>query len=116
MHFAMPSLSSATNSTMTSRKKPGVASWATVILVVSLAYPLSFGPACWLGAPQPAMVAPLKYFYWPLTRFAWMCPRKIALDPLCNYGLWGLSRDSEADPMAATLRVGAIFGFGRPGR
>ncbi len=34
---------------MTSRKKPGVAFWATVGLVVVLAaYPLSFGPAIWV--------------------------------------------------------------------
>jgi hypothetical protein len=34
---------------MTDRKKPGVAFWATVALVVVLvAYPLSFGPACWI--------------------------------------------------------------------
>ncbi len=32
---------------MISRKKPGVAFWATVALVAVLAYPLSFGPACW---------------------------------------------------------------------
>jgi hypothetical protein len=33
---------------MTDRKKPGVAFWATVVVVVVLmAYPLSFGPACW---------------------------------------------------------------------
>ena len=32
-----------------SRKKPGAAFWATVVMVVALvAYPLSFGPACWL--------------------------------------------------------------------
>jgi hypothetical protein len=29
---------------MTSRKKPGVAYWATVVVVVALAYALSFGP------------------------------------------------------------------------
>src|SRR5262245_32714981 len=29
------------------RKKPGVAFWATVVVVVVLAYPLSFGPVCW---------------------------------------------------------------------
>jgi hypothetical protein len=28
------------------RKKPGVAFWATVVVVGGLAYPLSFGPAC----------------------------------------------------------------------
>jgi hypothetical protein len=33
---------------MTSRKKPGVAFWATVVVTVALIlYPLSFGPACW---------------------------------------------------------------------
>ncbi len=36
---------------MTSRKQPGVAFWATVVVVVALAgYPLSFGPACWISA------------------------------------------------------------------
>jgi hypothetical protein len=30
------------------RKKPGVAFWATVMVIaVLVAYPLSFGPACW---------------------------------------------------------------------
>jgi hypothetical protein len=29
---------------MTDRKKPGMAFWATVVLVAALAYPLSIGP------------------------------------------------------------------------
>src|SRR5260370_30556182 len=33
---------------MTDRKKPGVAFWAAAASVIVLAYPLSFGPACWL--------------------------------------------------------------------
>jgi hypothetical protein len=38
---------------MADRKNPGLAFWATVAAVVALlAYPLSFGPACWLTA-QP---------------------------------------------------------------
>jgi hypothetical protein len=32
-----------------SRKKPGVAFWATVAVVVVLIYPISFGPACWIN-------------------------------------------------------------------
>jgi hypothetical protein len=33
---------------MTDHKKPGMAFWATVAMVVVLiGYPLSFGPACW---------------------------------------------------------------------
>ena len=36
---------------MTDRKKPGVAFWATVgMVVVLVGYPLSFGPACWLSS------------------------------------------------------------------
>jgi hypothetical protein len=34
---------------MTSHKKPGVAFWATVVVVVVLLYVASFGPACWLN-------------------------------------------------------------------
>jgi hypothetical protein len=39
------------------RKKPDVAFWVTVVVVVVLALPISFGPACWItsrmnfGAP-----------------------------------------------------------------
>jgi hypothetical protein len=33
---------------MTEQKKPGMAFWATVVVVVVLVYPASFGPACWL--------------------------------------------------------------------
>jgi hypothetical protein len=32
---------------MKDRKKPGVAFWATVVVVVVLAYVASFGPANW---------------------------------------------------------------------
>jgi hypothetical protein len=33
---------------MTDRKKPGVAFWATVVVLAALMYPLSFGPMNWL--------------------------------------------------------------------
>jgi hypothetical protein len=33
---------------MTSRKKPGVAFWATVVVVVIVLYVASFGPAVWV--------------------------------------------------------------------
>ena len=32
---------------MTDRKKPGVAFWATVVLVLSVLHVVGFGPACW---------------------------------------------------------------------
>ena len=62
------------------RKKPGVAFWATVVVVVGLmAYPLSFGPACWLTSQQvgfPTSPPPheqmprVMMVYWPLGRVA----------------------------------------------
>jgi hypothetical protein len=61
---------------MTSRKNPGVAFWATVVVVVVLvAYPLSFGPACWWLSPPriegPFMISTsdaephAPRMYWP---------------------------------------------------
>ena len=61
------------------RKKPGVAFWATVVVVVMLVgYPVSFGPACWMTKRDPMTFnrkAPLVY--WPI---GWACvsgPRQV---------------------------------------
>jgi hypothetical protein len=51
---------------MTSRKKPGVAFWATAVLVVVLLYPISFGPACWLTARGYVRESTVNSFYWPV--------------------------------------------------
>jgi hypothetical protein len=55
---------------MTDRKKPGVAFWATVVVVVVLVgYPLSFGPVAWLSHHKrpPGWIGHLtEYFYTPL--------------------------------------------------
>jgi hypothetical protein len=56
------------------QKKPGVAFWATVVVVVVLvAYPLSLGPACWLTAyshhfPDRARAPGFMSIYLPLGR------------------------------------------------
>jgi hypothetical protein len=54
----------------TDPKKPGVAFWATVVVVVALvAYPLSYGPAYWLAdnvLPRWAYHK-VEAFYLPLT-------------------------------------------------
>jgi hypothetical protein len=51
---------------MTDRKKPGIASWATVVVVaVLVGYPLSFGPACRLAGQWPEVARPLAIVYWP---------------------------------------------------
>ena len=55
---------------MTDRKKPGVAFWTTVALVVVLIiYPLSIGPVLWLDNNEliPGFAKrPLKHLYSPL--------------------------------------------------
>jgi hypothetical protein len=53
----------------TSRKKPGVAFWATVGLVVVLLYGASFGPVCWASREPwfPSwLIEPLSLIYSPV--------------------------------------------------
>jgi hypothetical protein len=48
-------------------KKPGMAFWATVVVVVALvAYPLSFGPACWVTSRLDAGAGILPAVYRPI--------------------------------------------------
>ena len=55
---------------MTDRKKPGVGFWVTVGLAIVLAYPLSFGPACWIssrfgdGRFVSAIYQPIFRWWW----------------------------------------------------
>jgi hypothetical protein len=49
------------------RKKPGVAFWMTVAVVVVLAYPLSFGPACWISSRIEIGRKLLSVVYRPMT-------------------------------------------------
>jgi hypothetical protein len=53
---------------MTDRKKPGVAFWATVAVVLALvAYPLSFGPVCWTASRVTFGATRLPVVYRPMT-------------------------------------------------
>ena len=50
------------------RKKPGVAFWATVVVVVALVgYPLSFGPACWITSRMNFGAEAVQTVYRPMT-------------------------------------------------
>ncbi len=52
---------------MTDRKKPGVALWATGVVVVGLVlYPLSLGPAIWLTARGYVRDSAVQWFYMPV--------------------------------------------------
>jgi len=86
-----------------SRKKPGVAFWATVVVVALLvAYPLSIGPTIWIAdhrlLPDPVK-QPLRYFYYPL---AWAILRSgTAYDAYAWYvKLWGHEFEPETVPPA----------------
>jgi hypothetical protein len=69
-----------------------VAFWATVVVVVLVAYPLSYGPACWLIVHLPrAMGQVLLYVtdivYLPISR---ICDHSEAVNESMNWyaGLW----------------------------
>jgi hypothetical protein len=56
---------------MTNRKKPGVAFWATVVVVVIVAYAASVGPVYWIASRIPATNTAaggrvLYRVYWPI--------------------------------------------------
>ena len=50
-----------------SRKKPGVAFWATVFVAVLGLYVASFGPACWITSHADVGASAVPTLYCPLT-------------------------------------------------
>jgi hypothetical protein len=64
------------------RNKPGVAFWATVVVVaLPLIYVLSFGPACWISSHSGIGVYALPKVYRPILE-AMSSSRSVA--DLCN--------------------------------
>jgi hypothetical protein len=60
---------------MTDRKKPGVAFWATVVVIALLiGYPLSFGPACWISSRSGTGVSVVNSAYQPMLGLAFGGP------------------------------------------
>src|SRR5258708_1235996 len=84
---------------MTDRKKPRVAFWAMVVVVVLVAYPLPIGPTIWLAdrslLPDPVR-QPLRYFYYPL---GWVVLHSATADNVYQrYAeLWG--HEFKPDPL-----------------
>jgi hypothetical protein len=61
------------------RKKPGVAFWVTVgLVVVLMAYPLSFGPACWAVENRMLPMGKTGRFFRPVARMAIYGPRPLS--------------------------------------
>jgi hypothetical protein len=48
-------------------KRPSIAFWATVVMIAVLAYPLSFGPACWITSRLNRGAELVPVLYRPLT-------------------------------------------------
>ncbi len=85
---------------MTSRKKPGMAFWATVVVAVALLYVLSFGPACWLTA-QP--------WHNVINNDGWdMPPRWMQI-----YRPFGIILNQGASPLRTAVNWWATFGVKR---
>jgi hypothetical protein len=83
---------------MTSRKKPGVAFWATVVVVVVLVgYPLSIGPVLWLADRQMIPDAAKKQVGLIYAPLAWVVNNSSnAFQVYSWYGrLWKRARDPD---------------------
>lgn len=82
---------------MTTSKKPGVAFWATVVVVVALLYPVSWGPVLylWTAAGQPLWMAEaIDAIYYPLEAVRQGCPDNLAR-ALSGYANWWIDRAAE---------------------
>ncbi len=62
---------------MTSRKKPSAGFWITVALVAVLAYPASFGPACWISSRSGIGGSVVNFAYQPMLGMAFEGPEVI---------------------------------------
>jgi hypothetical protein len=82
-----------------SRKKPGMAFWATVVVVVVLAYPLSFGPACWVANRTDLFKDDdLPVIYRPI---GWLCFRSPSVERV----LFGYARVGMTGTKAVNIPV-----------
>src|SRR5262245_10054824 len=97
---------------MTDRNKPGVAFWATVVLVVALAYPLSFAPACWLIRMEVLDLTVVAHAYRPVVDLGQ------ASHPIASLATWYAGKDqwgvNMLSELAARLDDEERFGRGAP--
>jgi len=88
---------------MTDRKKPGVAFWATVGLVVVLVeYPLSMEPACWIGWPRYLTLDAIARVYQPILWIDQRSP-KCVRDGISWYISLGLRGGDKFTPAGSAI-------------
>jgi hypothetical protein len=99
---------------MTDRKKPGVAFWATVVVVVSLiGYPLSLGPAVWLTARGYFRDSAVQSFYMPVL---WSAAQAESLESVVTWwGSLGVPDGKAVNMMFETDEALCVFQFTRTG-
>jgi hypothetical protein len=79
---------------MTDRKKPGLTFWATAVSVMLMAYPLSFGPVCWLGTHADLFEDDdLPVIYRPI---GWLCYHSEVVEKgMFAYARLGMKRNKS---------------------
>jgi hypothetical protein len=85
------------------RKKAHIALWCVAVFFAVLAYPASFGPACWVSERAEDDGKVLSFIYGPLIRIAFT--NKITGEFAITYLKWGIRRNAE--PLIS-IREGAI--------
>jgi len=96
------------------RKQPGVAFWATVVVVAALiGYPASFGPAIWLTARGCFRTSTVQPFYRPIL---WSAAQAESLeDALVWWGSLGVPDGKAVNLEFETDEALNVFQFTRTG-
>src|SRR5262245_14986656 len=89
-----------------SRKKPGVAFWATVVVVVVLLYPLSFRPVCWMAEMEIVPVNSVAHMYSPVIKLVESLPDRSRLRWLAHRcASWYGGKDVHGSEMCHVLEA-----------
>lgn len=92
---------------MTDHPKPGWAVRTVAALLLLLAYPVSFGPACWITSRYSVIDRPVSIAYRPLCRVARLCPDDVKYI-LIKWGMAGESKNPDfASPRALSIYMEA---------
>jgi hypothetical protein len=101
------------NGAMTSRNKPGVAFWATVVVTLVLLYVASFGPAIWLTARGYFRDSAVQSVYMPVL---WSAAQAESLENVVTWwGSLGVPDGKAVNMMFETDDALSVFQFTRTG-